>query len=284
MNQFVDTLKAGMIPSSSSNGWNLPSKHRSLCAATAVVVLLLLALPQGIAQTQVPPFNRDVVVLDPAHGGTDGGARISDSVQEKDVTLGLAMRLRSLLIARGFTVVSTRDGAGGDGLSTDQRAESANKAHAVACLVIHATANGNGVQIGTSTIGSPLASVAQTQTSQTLSNAVAWDRAQEVYVPESLKLANKVGSALARSNFTVSVGRVALRPLDNLMCPAVSIEIAPQTNSGGDATPVSDATYQQRVADAVAGALVFWRNQAQHLDNLSVPASAGRPDAGGPGA
>jgi N-acetylmuramoyl-L-alanine amidase len=266
-----------MIGSNSSGFSILLSTWRCWMAAAAVTILSLLALRQSGAQTQVPPFNRDVVVLDPAHGGADTGAIIGDSVQEKDVTLELATRLRSLLTARGFTVVSTRDGAGGDGLSTDQRAELANKAHAVACLVIHASGSGNGVQIGISTIGSPLAKMAPLPPS---SGVLAWDRAQEVYVPQSLKLANKVGAALARSNLPLSIGRVALRPLDNLMCPAVSIEVAPKANAGGGPTPVTDTSYQQRVADAITGALVFWRNQAQQPEYISVP----RPDAGGPGA
>ena len=48
-------------------------------------------------------------MLDAAHGGVDSGSRIGDSTLEKDVTLALAFRLRSLLAARGFTVVMTRE-------------------------------------------------------------------------------------------------------------------------------------------------------------------------------
>ena len=212
-------------------------------------------------------MDRNLVVLDPAHGGADNGARISDSVQEKDVTLELATRLRSLLMARGFKVVSTRDDSSGSGLTTDQRAEIANKSHAVACVVIHASASGNGVQIATSTIGSRLASELAVRHSGT---TVGWERAQEIYVPQSLKLANRVGAALVRSSVPLSLGRAALRPLDNLMCPAISVELAPQQSAGGDPTPVSDSTYQQRVADAIAGALVFWRSQAQQPESIPV--------------
>ena len=263
-----------MTGTSSSGRWNLQPGRRCWVVAVAIAILLPLALRSAVAQTQVPLLHRDVIVLDPAHGGTDTGARLSDSLLEKDVTLELATRLRSLLQARGFTVVSTRVDAGGAGLSIDQRAELANKSHAVACLVLHASASGNGVQIGSSTIGSPLSGPPES-TGRQASGLVPWDRAQEVYVPQSLRLANKVGAALARSNVPLAIGRVALRPLDNLMCPAISIEMAPQRIPGDDPTPVSDAAYQQRVADAVAGALVFWRNQAQQPENVNTP----KPDA-----
>jgi len=107
------------------------------------------------------------------------------------------------------------------------------------------------------------------------SSAVPWDRAQELYLPQSLRLANLVGSAMRRGEVPLAMGRVAMRPMDNLMCPAISIELGPLRSGGSDATPVSDAGYQQRVVDAIAGALVFWRNQAQPPELISVPKPGG---------
>ena len=244
-----------------------------------ITTAFTLSATLAVAQT-APPFNRDMIVLDPAHGGTDGGVRINDHLEEKDVTLAMASRLRSLLAARGFTVVSTREGDPDAPLSGDQRAAAANKTHAVACLVIHATASGNGVYIGTSTIGSQLAAIPQNASStRNVSGAVPWDRAQEAYVPQSLGLANQTGTALKRSHVPLAIGRVALRPLDNLMCPAISVELGP-LHSGSDTTTVSDEAYQQRVAEAIAGALVFWKNQAQPPQYLTLPPTAPRPGAG----
>jgi N-acetylmuramoyl-L-alanine amidase len=246
---------------------------------------LLCTLTAGLVKAQsTPAFNRQMIVLDPAHGGQDGGARIDDHLEEKDVTLALAGRLRSLLAARGFTVVSTRQGDleshPGGALTTDQRAEAANRVHAVACLVIHASASGNGVYLGTSTIGSPLAAVPQNAPVTRVSNgAVPWDRAQESYISQSLGLANQVGTALARSKLPLAMARVAMRPLDDLMCPAISIEIATLHN-GSDATPVSDEEYQQRVAEAIAGALVLWKNQAVQPESVTLPETGSRPGGG----
>jgi N-acetylmuramoyl-L-alanine amidase len=245
-----------------------------------VAAVVCVLIPTGAGAQTLPAFNREMIVLDPAHGGTDGGARIDDHLEEKDVTLAVAGRLRSLLAARGFTVVSTRTGEPGGLVTTDQRAEAANRSRAVACLVIHASASGNGVSIGTSAIGSALAAVPQhASVTRVATGVVPWDRAQEAFVSQSLGLANQVGTALARANVPVAIGRVAMRPLDNLMCPAISIEIATQHN-GSDATPVSDEDYQQRVAEAVAGALILWKNQAQQPESVTVPANGARPGGG----
>jgi N-acetylmuramoyl-L-alanine amidase len=49
-------------------------------------------------------------------------------------------------------------------------------------------------------------------------------------------------------------------PIDNLTCPAVAVEIAPDLPAdAGNTIDVSDADYQQHVAETVATALVFWR-------------------------
>src|ERR1700728_397301 len=60
--------------------------------------------PPAVAHT-APHF---VVVIDAAHGGTDGGARLSDHLQEKDLALSLSVRLRSMLGAHGISAITTR--------------------------------------------------------------------------------------------------------------------------------------------------------------------------------
>src|ERR1700733_6219140 len=98
----------------------------------------------GLPAVPAPPVAsvqpRFVIVLDPAHGGTETGARLSDRLLEKDIVLTLAVRLRSTLAARGLSVVSTRESD--SLLPAVNRAESANHAGAAACISIHATATG----------------------------------------------------------------------------------------------------------------------------------------------
>jgi N-acetylmuramoyl-L-alanine amidase len=49
-----------------------------------------------------------VIVIDAGHGGVDGGAGAGELL-EKDINLKLALKVRTLLELKGFTVVMTRD-------------------------------------------------------------------------------------------------------------------------------------------------------------------------------
>lgn len=231
----------------------------------------------AIAQLSAGGFNRTLVVLDPAHGGGDTGSRINDQIVEKDVTLALAFRIRSLLAARGFTVVMTRDSdaaapapvgtaAPPAPLSLDDRAGIANHARPVACLLLHATASGTGVHLYTSELD-PTAGE---------SVPSPWLTAQAAWVAQSRKLAGQVGSALGRAQTPLVVNRASVRPVDSLTCPALVIELAP---AGSDVASINDAGYQQHVAEALAGALVFWQNQAQPPTRLVPPPPPPSPAA-----
>jgi N-acetylmuramoyl-L-alanine amidase len=214
------------------------------------------------------PLNRRVIVLDPAHGGIDSGSQISDTTVEKDVTLALAFRLRSLLTARGFTVVMTRDAdtaaepdAAGSALTLDDRAGVANHAHAAACLLLHATGSGNGVHLYSSeldaTEGQP--------------TSVPWLTAQAAWVPQSQLLEKQFAKAFTRSGVTLVASSASVRPLDSLTCPALVIELAP---AGDNEDSINDTDYQQRVALSVAGALLFWQNQVQPPARITAASSA----------
>ena len=209
------------------------------------------AAPAPVVRSAAPRF---VVVLDAAHGGDDGGGQVSASVAEKTVTLALSVRLRSLLAARGFQVVTTREG--NVTLDPDARAQIANHAQAVACLSFHATESGSGVHLFTSS----LAATAPTR-------FLAWKTAQSAYVTRSLRLAGALNSAFEKSGdanaspaIAATLARATLPGLDSFACPAVAIEIAPLRNADGSiATDVTDAGYEAQVATALAAALLEWK-------------------------
>src|SRR5258708_6472124 len=87
--------------------------HRS-SRSLLLSAVFALAVP-GFAQVLLVPTppTRFVVVLDAAHGGNDAGGTLKDTSgviqQEKALTLALSVRLRSLLGARGISVVTTRE-------------------------------------------------------------------------------------------------------------------------------------------------------------------------------
>jgi N-acetylmuramoyl-L-alanine amidase len=234
-------------------------------AAAAAAAFSVRAQPQGQIpmparppSATAPPMNPNVIVLDPAHGGQDNGATLGDNTFEKNVSLSVANRLKESLTAAGFTVIETRVADSGDPLTTDQRAEVANRTHAGACIVIHATTTGSGVHVYTSTL--------QPQDQDDAPDfgafvPIPWDTAQAAYVRQSLNLASGVSAALSKDHLPPLSGHAPLRPLDNLMCPAIAIELAPLPAPGVGATPVTDASYQQQVATTLTRALKAWRDR-----------------------
>lgn len=202
------------------------------------------ALPAPPPHPAQPAYS---VVIDAAHGGQDSGAKLSATEDEKTVTLAFAEHLRALLNARGISNIMTRTDDSGVPLTT--RADVANHAQAAACLILHATASGTGVHLFTSSL--PPAQ---------RSTMPQWTSAQAGYVEQSLKLSSDLDSALAHANIPVIVGRTYLAPLDNLTCPAVALEVAPiRPGSISKGEAVDDASYQTAVLNAVAAALLQWR-------------------------
>lgn len=57
--------------------------------------------------SQYAPANPRLIAIDPGHGGSDAGAVRGDAM-EKELTLDISMRLRSILLSRGWQVVMTR--------------------------------------------------------------------------------------------------------------------------------------------------------------------------------
>ncbi len=197
-----------------------------------------------------PPELRFVVVLDPAHGGTDNGAMLAAATLEKNYTLALAIRLHVLLNARGIHSIFTRDSD--TTFDNSARAAAANRTHASACILLHATPTGNGVHLFTSSLPA-----AKRQSSQDPRRTfLPWRTAQASYGTESLRLESDVNAALAAQHVPVLLDRTSLMPLDSLACPAVAIEIAPLDAN----TPLTDGAYQQKVTQALATALAAWRS------------------------
>jgi len=213
-----------------------------------------LLLAGGLAGTpsaaQQSPQARFVVVLDAAHGGGDLGGRLANGQYEKNFTLALSGRLRSLLGARGIQVVTTRDSDAA--FEPERRAEIANHAQAQACLSLHASEIGSGIHLFTS-------SLAPAQ----LTRFAAWKTAQSASVTRSLALAGTLNSALLHAGQKVTLGRTTLPVIDSMTCPAVAVEVAPERGAGHKTTAgLDDRNYQARVAAALAAALVEWRSEA----------------------
>ena len=238
----------------SNGGTAMRRSTRLLAVLIAAAVSLPSTAQAQSASSQAPPAPaaRFVVVLDAAHGGSDPGARIG-GLPEKTITLALSVRLRSLLSARGISVVTTRESD--VTLSSERRAEIANHAHAQACLSLHASMTGSGVHLFVSSLA-PAQPV----------RFEPWNAAQAAWVLRSMALEGALNSALRHAGLTVTLGRTLLPIIDNISCPAVAVEVAPDDESGRASTQAAAASlddpgYQARVAQALAAALVEWRSE-----------------------
>ncbi len=190
------------------------------------------------------------MLIDAAHGGSETGTLLRPGLMEKDLVLSLSIRLRSALTARGMRVVTTRES---DSAATGEaRAFAANHAHAAACLLLHATANGSGVHLYTS-------SLAQQRPPAGLP---LWSSAGAPYITGGLKLASAIAGAVEAAGLPYTLGRVRMDTLDAMQCPAVAVEVAPLhpvRDGAGSSAALGDPAYQARIVDALAAALLEWR-------------------------
>jgi N-acetylmuramoyl-L-alanine amidase len=240
-------------------------KPTALQAGPAVTTAPPPAPARAASLPSAPPIPppRFLIVLDAAHGGDDFGGHLSSDQLEKNATLGLSVRLRSLLGARGIQVITTRESD--QAVDLNRRAEIANHANARACISLHAADTGSGVHL-----------FASSQTPATPTRFIAWKTAQAGWVTRSLALAGVLNSALLQAGMAVTLGRTALPAIDSMTCPAVAVEVAPERDSDHKITAEpDDPDYQARVAAALAAAMLEWRSQTVRIE--TGPTEAHQP-------
>jgi N-acetylmuramoyl-L-alanine amidase len=80
-----------------------------LIAACMLSILAVAARVQSGAAAVAAAAEKPLIVIDPGHGGMDGGASSTTGLLEKDINLSISLFLRDLLRASGFSVVMTRE-------------------------------------------------------------------------------------------------------------------------------------------------------------------------------
>ncbi|GAB4295148.1 MAG: hypothetical protein Kow0090_10010 [Myxococcota bacterium] len=170
-----------------------------------------------------------LICIDPGHGGTDPGA-VGCGLEEADVVLDVALKLRTLLVADGFSVIMTRDDD--STVSLASRVDYANSQSANRFVAIHANS--------ATTIASGIETYCYTGGSQY--SIDMRDKIQEEMVA-AWPLPNRGGKT---ANFYV---------LANTSMPATLSELAFINNCSVDATYLGDANERQRAATAHLRAL-----------------------------
>lgn len=187
------------------------------------------------------------VVIDPGHGGDERGAALSEVIAEKNVTLGFARLLRHELEQRGFSVMLSRESD--INVSLDQRAGTANAVHAGIFITLHAASQGAGVRVYTALL--PVEDMSKGQFR-------AWNAVQAPALPLSRTYAAAIVSEIQKRQVPVRGSTASLRPMNNVLMPAVAVELAPGPNGIAD---LPSANYQQQIAAIIADALVPFRDR-----------------------
>ena len=254
-----------------NGGATLVIELRGVRAAAAAAPAPAPPRPAPAPADPLPDFSSGpavrMVAIDPGHGGADSGSRGPNGVLEKDVTLGVAQRLRSVIEDRlGLRVVLTRERDAT--VDLDARAAIANSNKADLFISLHANASARpaaaGAEVfylGIDEYGAEAQELAERDVQpipvvgggSRRIDPVLWETAQILYVERSARLAGVVEAELRR--------RVAMSPrpvqpapfrvLVGANMPAVLVEL------GSLASPEHERRLaSERFRDAVADALL----------------------------
>ena len=221
------------------------------------------ALGRGIDYTKT-------IIIDPGHGGSDRGAKGTSGLLEKNVTLAIAKKLKSVIernLPARVILTRTED----INISLEDRASIANNQKADMFISIHANASYRKSAHGSETYFLSLhASDEETRRLAYFENnsdkledeilpeniedikLILWDLAQTSYLKQSSQLAENIQNELNYLLGTTNRGikQAPFKVLSNVAMPAVLIEVAFITNPEEE-KKLSSPKFQYQVAHAI---------------------------------
>lgn len=81
-----------------------------LALSAAIIVMLNVGKQNASASINKYEFEKDkkIILIDPGHGGIDGGAESKSGIVEKNINLSIGLKLKRVLENKNFDVVMTR--------------------------------------------------------------------------------------------------------------------------------------------------------------------------------
>jgi N-acetylmuramoyl-L-alanine amidase len=227
----------------------------------------LLPLLQGATITRLSPGS--VVVIDPGHGGTDVGTRsVLRDHYEKELTLDWALRLQSVMSARGCQVYLTR--SSDFDLALSNRVAFATQHNADMFISLHFNSAGeNTAECGLETYCLTPAGMPSSITRGFADEA--WQTfPNNAFDSQNLRLAFNVHRALLQVNGHRDRGvRRARFPgvLRGQQRPAILIEGGYLSNPH-EAGLIAEPAYRQLLAEAIARALLPAGETMTHVSRV----------------
>jgi N-acetylmuramoyl-L-alanine amidase len=218
-----------------------------------------LQTPPQTAQQAIPRAGLNTVVLDPAHGGTDPGARGTGGMRESEIVLDFAAQVRRALESQGFQVIQTRQG--NQNPSFDDRSAIANAQNGAVFVTLHIASTG---LPGTARVYVNTDLPAMTDAAAGL---IPWDRAQTPFQALSRRLGDLVQALLAQrfKGSPSAAQTAAVRQLRTTAAPAIAVEVS--------SVVVEDRADLDRMAPGVADAIAA--GVAEFRPSYVVPTIAG---------
>jgi len=195
---------------------------------------------QSTPPTSPPTQTPSIVVLDPAHGGTDLGARGAGGIRESEIVLQFAAQVRTALESQGFQVMQTRQA--NENPSFDDRSAIANSQRGAVFVSLHVGSTGLPGTVRVYVMSDLLASNDAT-------GLIPWDRAQAPFVPLSRRLGDIVQGFLSQrfKGSPSTAQSAAVRQLRTTAAPAIAVEVS--------SVSMEDRNALDRMAPGVADAI-----------------------------
>ena len=229
--------------------------HYFLFCVMTMSLMLMCAYWGSRAVTVISetlPFEREhCVVIDPGHGGEDGGATSCTGRMESEYNLAISRRLDDLLHLLGYQTRMTRKSdvsiyTTGDTIARKKISDLKER-----------------VRIVNETSNALLVSIHQNQFSES-----QYRGAQVFYAPGSQALAELLQSELAAQvdprNHRQCKQAQNIYLLEHISCPAVLIECGFLSNPAEEAL-LRDAAYQKKLACAIACTLASYLEEAHEV-------------------
>jgi N-acetylmuramoyl-L-alanine amidase len=213
------------------------------------LLLACLALAAGLGA-------KPLVLLDPGHGGSDGGV-LAPGFKEADFVLDLAKRMDPLLKARGCDVRLTRDSD--ESLSLSARVDLANSLQPMAMVSLHVNAAFQPLAKGPRLFVPAEVAVDEPQ-------APLWEQAAGMHAEASHTLGLSLAKALGITG-PRPVQSLKLGLFRGLSVPICVVELEFATHPEGLAAMKDDAACQAlaaKLADGIADYVLAPQQEAVH--------------------
>lgn len=231
--------------------------EKQLHRAFVVFLLMVVILPVPFSHGLPPSAGlKHSIVIDPAHGGSDTGVKLSEKMYEKDVTLLIAVSLqRELQKSERYQVRLTRDAD--EEVSLSARAKTAKTFRPDIFIGLHVNAgfgkNSSGYELYFPGFNLPASSLSPPKNE---SSEILMDMTKNKYLNSSVRLSQSIQRNMERVFPRKSRGLrdAPIVIIEDLQIPAVVMEIGFATNAA-DREKITDGDTQKAVVRALGNGI-----------------------------